>query len=48
LVEWNSKQVRIRNWSGLSRLADFSADYLQLPTGIEQAAPLKEKVLEKV
>jgi CRP-like cAMP-binding protein len=48
LVEWDSKQIRIRDWSGLSRLGDFSAEYLQLPISIEQAAPSKETVLERV
>jgi len=29
LVEWDSRRVKIRNWSALVRLADFSDDYLQ-------------------
>jgi CRP-like cAMP-binding protein len=48
LVEWDSKQVRIRNWSGLARMGDFSAEYLQLPGGIEAAAPMKERVSEQI
>jgi CRP-like cAMP-binding protein len=38
LVEWDSKQVRIRDWKGLARIGDFSADYLQLPIGVKEAA----------
>jgi CRP-like cAMP-binding protein len=48
LVEWDSKQVRIRNWSGLARMGDFSAEYLQLPGGIEAVAPMKERVFEQI
>jgi CRP-like cAMP-binding protein len=29
LVEWDSRRLKIRNWSALVRLADFSDDYLQ-------------------
>jgi CRP-like cAMP-binding protein len=29
LVEWNSRRLKIRNWSALVRLADFNDDYLQ-------------------
>ena len=47
LVEWDSKQVRIRNWSGLARIGDFSAEYLQLPFCVEEAAPLEERVSEE-
>jgi CRP-like cAMP-binding protein len=32
LVEWATRQIRIRNWDALVRLADFSDEYLQLPT----------------
>jgi len=39
LVEWDSKQVRIRDWSGLVRLGDFSAEYLQLPNAVKETAP---------
>jgi CRP-like cAMP-binding protein len=48
LVEWDSRQVRIRNWSGLARIGDFSAEYLQVPDGIEHAASSRETVLEEV
>jgi DNA-binding IclR family transcriptional regulator len=48
LVEWDSKQVRIRNWSGLARIGGFSAEYLQLPNGIEEAAPLEDRASEEV
>jgi hypothetical protein len=30
LVDWDSKRVKIRDWEGLSRIGDFSDDYLQL------------------
>jgi len=46
LVEWDSKQVRIRNWSGLARLGDFSADYLQLPNPTKETAPFDLKTYE--
>jgi CRP-like cAMP-binding protein len=39
LVEWDSKQVRVRDWNGLARIGDFSAEYLQLSNGIKEAAP---------
>jgi CRP-like cAMP-binding protein len=29
LVEWNSRRLKIRNWSALARLGDFNDDYLQ-------------------
>jgi len=29
LVEWDSRRLKIRNWSALARLADFNDDYLQ-------------------
>jgi CRP-like cAMP-binding protein len=48
LIEWDSRQVRIRNWSGLARIGDFSAEYLQLPEAIERAAPSRETTLEEV
>jgi CRP-like cAMP-binding protein len=32
LVDWDSKQVKIREWEGLARIGDFSDDYLQLRT----------------
>jgi DNA-binding transcriptional regulator LsrR (DeoR family) len=48
LREWDSRQVRIRNWSGLARIGDFSAEYLQVPDGIEHTAPSRETVVEEV
>jgi CRP-like cAMP-binding protein len=47
LVRWDSKQVQIRNWSGLAKLGDFSPEYLQLPSAFEEAAPLPERVSEE-
>src|SRR3954465_11850570 len=35
LVEWDARQIRIRNWSALVRLADFSDEYLQFPAGLK-------------
>jgi hypothetical protein len=29
LVEWDSRRLKIRNWSALARLGDFNDDYLQ-------------------
>src|SRR5215204_506335 len=29
LVEWDSRRLKIRNWSALARLADFNDNYLQ-------------------
>jgi CRP-like cAMP-binding protein len=40
LVDWDSKQVKIRDWEGLARIGDFSDDYLQLqPAGNSSSAP---------
>jgi CRP-like cAMP-binding protein len=47
LVEWNSRQVRIRDWNGLARIGDFSAEYLQLPKSIEEASPSGPKIFEQ-
>jgi CRP-like cAMP-binding protein len=33
LIEWDSKQVKIRDWEGLVHTGDFSDDYLQLRNG---------------
>jgi len=46
LVEWDSKQVRIRDWKGLVRIGDFSADYLQLPLGVKEAASCDTAISE--
>jgi len=48
LVEWDSKQVRIRDWSGLARLGDFSAEYLQLPGGGDEPASSGATIDEQV
>jgi CRP-like cAMP-binding protein len=34
LVDWDSKQVKIRDWDGLVKIGDFSDDYLQLPAAV--------------
>jgi hypothetical protein len=41
LIEWDSKQVTIRDWQALARLGDFSDDYLQLPMGVEDSPRTK-------
>jgi CRP-like cAMP-binding protein len=47
LLECNSKEVRIRDWDALAKVADFSDAYLQLP--IKQTLPpLRDKVPEHV
>src|SRR3954453_19686897 len=46
LVEWDSKQVRIRDWKGLARIGDFSAEYLQLPNATRETAPFDVKTYE--
>jgi CRP-like cAMP-binding protein len=39
LVEWDSRRVKIRDWAGLVRLADFSGAYLRCrePAAIKKA-----------
>jgi len=46
LVEWDSRRLKIRNWSALARLGDFNDDYLQYdaiarsdPAFAEQGVP---------
>jgi hypothetical protein len=51
LVDWDARQVKIRDWDGLARLGDFSDHYLQLRTArtaIKDSAPLEVKVPESV
>jgi CRP-like cAMP-binding protein len=51
LVDWDARQVKIRDWDGLARLGDFSDHYLQLRTArtaIKDNAPLEVKVPESV
>jgi CRP-like cAMP-binding protein len=43
LVEWNAKQVRVRDWSGLVRIGDFSDEYLRLPNRITETWPSGSK-----
>jgi CRP-like cAMP-binding protein len=35
LVDWEPKQISIRNWEGLIRIGDFSTEYLQIPSAPE-------------
>jgi CRP-like cAMP-binding protein len=44
LVDWDSKQVRIRDWNALAKLGDFSDDYLQLPAAVKDKPLLGQKV----
>jgi CRP-like cAMP-binding protein len=48
LVDWDSKQVRIRNWEALAEIADFSGAYLQLRPAMKEALPLRDKTPEHV
>jgi len=36
LVDWDARQVRIRDWDGLARLADFSDAYLRMPATLKE------------
>jgi CRP-like cAMP-binding protein len=48
LVEWDSKQVAIRDWSSLIRLGDFFDDYLQLPPAPKESPQFGKKQPEHV
>jgi CRP-like cAMP-binding protein len=49
LVDWDAKQVRIRDWEALTRLGDFSDHYLHGRTALkENSLPLEVKVPESV
>jgi CRP-like cAMP-binding protein len=43
LIEWDPKQVKIRNWEGLVHTGDFSDDYLQLRNGPPALLPVSER-----
>jgi CRP-like cAMP-binding protein len=47
LLDCDSKQVRIRNWDALARIANFSGQYLQL-RATKEALPLSGKMPEHV
>jgi CRP-like cAMP-binding protein len=40
LVEWDSRRLKILDWSALRRLGDFNEDYLHYQTTIKQNRPL--------
>jgi CRP-like cAMP-binding protein len=47
LVEWDSRRLKIRNWSALARLADFNEDYLQCrATDKSDLAPAHQGITE--
>jgi CRP-like cAMP-binding protein len=48
LVDWDCKQVKIRNWDALAKVGDFSDEYLQLRTTPERALPIKQDLSEHV
>jgi CRP-like cAMP-binding protein len=48
LVDWDSKQVKIRDWQALAKLGDFSDHYLKLRPGLRDSAPLGPKLSEHV
>jgi CRP-like cAMP-binding protein len=48
LVEWDSKQVKIRDWNGLVKIGDFSDDYLQLRAAAKIRPWLGEEAPEHV
>ena len=48
LVDWDTKQVRIRDWETLTKLGDFSDRYLQLRPAVNNNPPLAAKVPELV
>jgi CRP-like cAMP-binding protein len=48
LVEWDSKQVKIRDWNALVKIGDFSDDYLQLRAIARDRPPLGQAVPEQV
>ena len=48
LVDWDPKQVKIRDWDALAKLGDFSDAYLQLPGAVKDSSPLGQKVREHV
>jgi CRP-like cAMP-binding protein len=48
LVEWDSRRLKIRNWSALVRLADFSDDYLQYHAITGSDAALAEQAVPEV
>jgi CRP-like cAMP-binding protein len=47
LVEWDSRRLKIRNWSALARLADFNDNYLQChATAKSDLAPADQGIPE--
>jgi CRP-like cAMP-binding protein len=48
LVEWDSRRLKIRNWSALARLGDFNDDYLQYDAIGRSDAPLAAQGVPEV
>jgi hypothetical protein len=46
LVDWDCKQVKIRDWNALAKVGDFSDDYLQMRTAAKDAPPLEQDIPE--
>jgi hypothetical protein len=46
LVEWDSRKVRIRDWDAVTKIADFSDEYLQLGGPAKRDPLLGQKVSE--
>jgi len=46
LVEWDCKQVRIRDWDALAKVGDFSDDYLQMRPAAKDPSPLEQGIPE--
>jgi CRP-like cAMP-binding protein len=43
LIDWDSKQVKIRDWDGLVHTGDFSDSYLQLRNGLPVSPLMPER-----
>jgi CRP-like cAMP-binding protein len=46
LFDWDSRQIRIRDWEALARLGDFSADYLHLQKAETLSGLVPQDLLE--
>jgi CRP-like cAMP-binding protein len=46
LVDWDCRQVKIRDWDALVKVGDFSDDYLQMQTAVKEALPIEQGLSE--
>jgi CRP-like cAMP-binding protein len=46
LVEWDSRKVRIRNWDAMTKIGDFSDEYLRLSRSVNGEPLFRTKVHE--